>query len=77
MNETDLEVNGNLNGEIKEKVEQFLADSDGFLMLVKTNSNKVIGFFIPSNFKEKLYKKSSNPLLVFYWINKNSELVTS
>ena len=46
-------------------------------MLIKTNYNKVIGFFVPSNFKAKSSSYNENPLLAFYWINQNSQLVTS
>ena len=46
-------------------------------MLIKTNFNKIIGFYVPSNFKAKRWTNDKKPILVFYWINQNSELVTS
>jgi hypothetical protein len=76
LNETDLKYDKKLYGEKYNKVEQFLADSKGFLMLIKTDYNKVMGFFVPSNFKGRKSEINLNALLVFYWINQNSELVT-
>ena len=73
----DLESGNNLRDERRERLYQFLADSDGFLMLVSTNYSKVFGIFVPSNFKTRGYHWTNKPILAFYWIENNSELVTS
>jgi len=66
-----------LRGARRDGLEEFLADSDGFLTLISTNYDKVIGFFVPSNFKRRSVEADPNALLAFYWINANSELATS
>jgi len=61
----------------RDRLYEFLADSDGFLMLISTNYDKVFGFFVPSNFKIRSVEATPKALLAFYWINQNSELATS
>lgn len=77
LNVSDVWDDEYFSDEKKEELNQFSAHSDGFLVLIRTNHSKIIGFFVPSNFKNKSYEKTSNPLLAFYWINNNSNLVTS
>ncbi len=46
-------------------------------MLLRTNNQVNIGFFVPSNLKVKVIYNISKPILSFYWINNDSKLVTS
>jgi len=74
---TDLLPGQDLRGARRDGLHEFLADSDGFLVLISTDYDKVIGFFVPSNFKIRSTEATPNSLLAFYWINQNSELATS
>lgn len=60
LNKTDLKEGKTLRGEKQEKVEQFLADSDGFLMIVKTDFSAVFGIFVSLNFKIKNREKTDH-----------------
>jgi len=66
-----------LSGARRDSLYEFLADSDGFLMLMSTTFGKVIGFFVPSNFKIRSVEATSKAFLAFYWVNENLELATS
>jgi len=62
----------------RDRLYEFLADSDGFLMLISTNYDRVIGFFVPSNFKIRSAEVTPKALLAFYWLDEIIlELATS
>jgi hypothetical protein len=75
--EKDLDKSNDLGDERRKTLYQFLADSDGFLILVRSNFDKTFGFFVPSNFQKRDNSEMTNPLLAFYWIENNSKLATS